>query len=369
MDQRLLKLAASPLAFILVLFVIAAPAAAQGAARPTGTIAGRVVVPGGAPAPDAEVTIVDLGRRTMTGADGSFRFEGLPPGDYILEVGSPRLGTGADRVTVTAGGIAEVTLELDLAVHREEIVVTASADPRSQIEIAQPTSVLSGDELTRRLEPSLGETLDAEPGVSSTYFGPGASRPVIRGLGGDRVRILSSGLGVGDASSTSPDHAVSIDPLAAERIEVLRGPATLLYGSSAVGGVVNVLDGAILDHVPGAAVTGTAELRGGTVADERSGAASVSGGVGRFAWHVDVLTRETDDYEIPGFAESRAPARRGGRGGGGARAGPGAAGEQRSRDRQRHGRRLLDRRRRLHRRLRLRVRHPLRHSRRPCPRA
>ncbi|HJX27117.1 MAG TPA: TonB-dependent receptor, partial [Thermoanaerobaculia bacterium] len=261
----------------------------------------------GTAVPGAEVRVTELRRRAVSGEDGSFRFEALPPGDYLLEATSPRLGAAVDRVRVTAGEAAEVTLALDLAVHQEEILVTASPDARSQSEVAQPTSVLAGEELMLQMQPTLGETLNQEPGVTSTFFGVGASRPVIRGLGGDRIRVLESGIGSGDASTTSPDHAVSVDPLAAEQIEVLRGPATLLYGSSAVGGVVNVIDNRVPDSLPGAPIGGTVELRGGTVADERGGATSLDGALGgHFAWHVDLMKRETDDYEIPGLAESAA---------------------------------------------------------------
>ncbi|HVF59816.1 MAG TPA: TonB-dependent receptor [Thermoanaerobaculia bacterium] len=300
---RILRLAAAlalPLVCLLTL-AAAAPAAAQPA---RGSIAGKVVSEGGAPIAGADVSILEINRHASTGADGAFRFDNVPPGEYLLEAVSERAGTGLTRAVVAAGATAEVTLGLDLAVHREEILVTASADARGQLELAQPTTVIGGEELRRRLEPSLGETLSKEAGVSSTYFGPGASRPVIRGLGGDRVRVLQDGLGAGDASSTSPDHAVSIDPLTAERIEVLRGPSTLLYGSSAVGGVVNVIDQRIPDRVPSAPVTGLVELRGGTVADERGGAAVLDGGRGEWAWHVDFLKRETDDYEVPDSAVS-----------------------------------------------------------------
>ncbi|HEX6904912.1 MAG TPA: TonB-dependent receptor [Thermoanaerobaculia bacterium] len=271
-----------------------------------GTIEGKVTASDGAAVDDAEILMAELRRRTRAGADGTFRFEGVPAGTYLLEAVSSRYGNAVDRVTVDAGGTSRVELVLDLTVHRDEILVTASPDVRSRYEVAQPTSVLSEEELQQRLQPTLGETLGKEPGVSSTFFGQGASRPVIRGLGGDRIRVLESGVGSGDASTTSPDHAVSIDPMTAERIEVLRGPATLLYGSSAVGGVVNVIDNRIPDEMPGAKIEGTAELRGGTVSDERGGTARLEGGLGRFAWHVGYLKREADDYEIPGFAESAA---------------------------------------------------------------
>lgn len=295
-------------ALLLALFVLAASAAqAQTAPPAAGAVAGRIVTTDGTSVAGAEVRIAGLRRRTISGEDGSFRFDGLPPGDYLLEASSPRLGATNDRIQVAPGATAEVTLTLDLARHQEEIVVTASPDARSQREIAQPTSVLAGEELMLKMQPTLGETLNRQPGVTSTFFGPGASRPVIRGLGGDRIRILEGGLGTGDASTTSPDHAVSTDPMSAERIEVLRGPATLLYGSSAVGGVVNVIDNRVPDTLPGERITGTVELRGGTVADERGGAANLDGSLGRrIAWHVDFVKRETEDYEIPGIAESAA---------------------------------------------------------------
>ncbi|HEX2165520.1 MAG TPA: TonB-dependent receptor, partial [Thermoanaerobaculia bacterium] len=128
---------------------------------------------------------------------------------------------------------------------------------------------------------------------------------VLRGLGGDRVRVLAGGLGSGDASSASPDHAVAIEPLSAERVEVLRGPATLLYGSAAIGGVVNVLDGRIPDYLPEQALTGQVEVAGGTVAEQRSGGVSLDGRAGeRLAWHADWTSRRAGDYEIPGFAEA-----------------------------------------------------------------
>jgi iron complex outermembrane recepter protein len=281
------------------------PVQAQSAAG-TGSIAGKVTTPEGAAIADAEVRLVELRRQVEAGPDGSFRFDGVPAGTYLLEATSSRAGAAVERVVVPAGGTAEIALALDLTVHREEIVVTASPELRSTYEIAQPTSVLSGEDLQRQIQPTLGETLSREPGVNSTFFGQGASRPVIRGLGGDRIRVLESGLGAGDASTTSPDHAVSVDPSSAERIEVLRGPATLLYGSSAVGGVVNVIDDRIPESLPETKVGGTVDLRGGSVADERGGVASLTGALGRIAWHVDSMRRETDDYEIPGFAESRA---------------------------------------------------------------
>ncbi len=187
----------------------------------------------------------------------------------------------------------------------EEIVVTSSALRETALEIAQPASVLGGDELRRRIAASLGDTLAGELGVSSTYFGPSASQPVIRGLGGYRVQVLQDGAASLDVSTLSQDHAVSIESVVSKQIEVVKGPATLLYGSGAAGGLINV----VTDRIPATAsaspLTGALELRGDTSSEERTGAATINGGLGAFAFHADYFDRETDDIHIPSFAQSR----------------------------------------------------------------
>ncbi|AKJ28149.1 iron complex outermembrane recepter protein [Caldimonas brevitalea] len=179
-----------------------------------------------------------------------------------------------------------------------QVVVTGN--PLGSRDLVAPVTALSGTPLLLRRGTSLGETLDGLPGVSSTYFGPNASRPVIRGLDGDRIRVLNNSGASLDASSLSFDHAVPIDPLVVERVEVLRGPAALLYGGSAVGGVVNTLDNRI-PRSPIQGVSGTAELRGGGADRERGGAAMVEAGNGRFAVHADVFSRDTDDLRVPSY--------------------------------------------------------------------
>lgn len=188
---------------------------------------------------------------------------------------------------------------------QEEILVTARPYGQSLPSTLQTGTILSGEDLAVRTESTLGETLAGLPGIRSTYFGPGASRPVIRGLGGDRVRILNGGIGSLDAASTSPDHAVALEPLTLERVEILRGPATLLYGSSAVGGVVNVLDGRIPGALPEDGVKGGVQVLYGTAANEQAAAAAATVGVSRLAIHADGSYRDTDDLSIPGFAESK----------------------------------------------------------------
>lgn len=279
----------------------AGPAAAR--AQNTGEIAVRVVTGERAPATDAAVRILGLGQRTPTDETGAVRFAGVPAGRHVVEATSPRSGRAIGQVTVEAGVTVELVLRLT-PFELEPLVVTGSPTARTRSELYQAASALSGLELARRAAATLGETLQNEPGVTSTYFGPGASRPVIRGLGGDRVRVLEGGVGTGDASNTSPDHAVSLDPQTAERIEIIRGPATLLYGGAAIGGVVNVIDGRIPRELPSAPLTGTLTAIGGTVADERNASLDVSGAAGRVAWHLSGLRRVTGDYTIPGFAEA-----------------------------------------------------------------
>lgn len=211
---------------------------------------------------------------------------------------------------------AQITIPPDDHAHDslltlEAFVVTGHPDARSAFDLAQGASILAGDALQRSAQATLGETLAALPGVTSTYYGPGASRPLIRGLGGDRVRMLDNGIGSLDASNVSPDHNVSVEPLLVERIEILRGPATLLYGSSAVGGVVNVIDNRIPATAPATTLGGRAEMRFDTVAHERTGIAAVTTGSDRLAVQVNGLRTEADDVAIPDYADPANPANRG----------------------------------------------------------
>jgi iron complex outermembrane receptor protein len=192
--------------------------------------------------------------------------------------------------------------------HLDTFVVSAGPDPKTAFDLAQGTSVLAGEELRRQVQATLGETLASTPGVSSTYYGPGASRPVIRGLGGDRIRVLDNGVGSLDASNISPDHNTALEPLFASRIEVLRGPSTLLYGSSAVGGAVNVIDNSIPDTAPDGTTHGNLEFRYGGAAGERAAVASVGGGGRGLALHLNALRQMADDARIPGVARIDADA-------------------------------------------------------------
>lgn len=181
-----------------------------------------------------------------------------------------------------------------------EIVVTALI-PRTQTDVLSGVSVVSGETLNRDLRGTIGETLTRQPGVSATSFGPNASRPVLRGLQGERVRVLTDGIGSFDVSNTSVDHAVAINPLTAERVEVLRGPAALLYGSSAIGGVVNVIDARIPHRIPDEPVHVEGLATYGSAADERtlSGKAEAPLG-GGFVAHVDGSRSKSGDLHTGG---------------------------------------------------------------------
>ena len=196
------------------------------------------------------------------------------------------------------------TISHDEPVPLEHLVVSASPYARSQSDLAQPTTVVAGRELLLNPASSLGDLLASQPGVSSTHFGPGASRPVIRGVGGDRIRLLTGGVGTFDASVISPDHAIALDPLLIERVEVVRGPATLLYGGNAVSGVVNVIDHRIHTTRPDQRLNLRAEARASSVNNEESAGVVLEGSADFLAWHVDAYRRQAGDVEIPGFAET-----------------------------------------------------------------
>jgi len=190
------------------------------------------------------------------------------------------------------------------AQNNQDVIVTAPIQ-QSETDVLQGTSVLKGEELTRDLRPSIGETLSRLPGVSATSFGPSASRPILRGFQGERIRVLTDGIGSIDVSNTSVDHAVIIDPLLSERVEVLRGPSALLFGSSAVGGVVNVIDTRIPRSVPanGYRLNGIATY--GSAANERSIASAGDVAVGQhFVLHADGSYLKSDDLHIGGYALS-----------------------------------------------------------------
>jgi iron complex outermembrane receptor protein len=280
-------------AVFAVVLVMASQAAAQNGVPVSGRLLNSL---NATPLGGATVQIDELRRQTISGADGMFAFDNVPPGTYHVSVLAQGFSTRRTEVRVAAD-MAPIELQVDFDLHFEE-VVSVSGDARSQFDTFQPTSVLAGQELSKQLEMSLGATLESQPGVAARSFGPAPARPVIRGLDGDRVLILQDGQRLGDLSSQSSDHGVPINPAAAQKIEVVRGPATLLYGANAIGGLVNV----ITDEIPTKpmmGVSGNLNFDLGTAASEGGAAGDVHVGNGKFALHLGGGGRRSSDVDTP----------------------------------------------------------------------
>lgn len=273
--------------------VTLASLAASGLAQ---ALSGTVTDAKGQPISNVKIEIVGSALQTHTDASGRFT---LDTRDVMVE-----------ELHINAYGYSHKTLhiensELDglqVILKRsviEQVDVTALPIHASIMESAQPVTVISGDDLRRKQAATLGETLKNEVGVHSSYFGPVSSSPIIRGLDGPRVLITQNGLDVSDASRVGPDHVVATEASTAEQIEILRGPATLFYGSGAIGGVVNVVD----DRVPSSSeAKGVFSLGHNTVADEDEASMAYTGGNDHVAIHVDGFWRDGGNYDIPGIA-------------------------------------------------------------------
>jgi iron complex outermembrane recepter protein len=253
----------------------------------------------GAPLPGALVRIVGLGRQDVTHEGGEFHLLNLPAGRHTVLV--ERLGYRQEVRVVQLARRQTVTLRIEMrtsAIALPGLVVTGTTGATLGDRAIRPTTVVSGQSLARQLDATLAGTLQNEPGLAVTSVGPATARPVIRGLGGDRVLILEDGARVGDLSSTSSDHAVSVDPLNAQRIEVVRGPAALLYGSNAIGGVINV----IRDEVPSAdpdRATGMASVQGQTMNSGLAAGGHSQFGVAGLAVRGEGSYRSAGDLQTP----------------------------------------------------------------------
>ncbi len=264
-------------------------------------ITGKVTNERGEPVAGAKVTIEGKQQPVFTDAKGLYRFDNVDKRHIHLHVYSSEYIHGDNDL-----GVIDGDENVDFVLSRssvENIVVTASAMEASVLESVTPVSVL-GEEQLRKIEaPTLGETLKSTPGVHSTYFGPVSSSPVIRGNDGPRVKIVQNGLNVSDVSRIGPDHNVTGNTSSANQIEVLRGPATLQYGSGAIGGVVNIVDNRMPSDVP-LETNGEAQLSYSTVNNEKYARGEVNGGGGNIAWHIDGFSRDTDNADIPGYASA-----------------------------------------------------------------
>ncbi len=205
-----------------------------------------------------------------------------------------------------APSFAKTTADTGVAEQPDVITVTSTPLRLQSDEVVGAVTVLTEERLVELFGGNIADTLDALPGVNSSYFGPASGRPVIRGLGEDRVAVLINGLTAMDASASSPDHAVAGEVLGARGVEVLRGPAAIAYGGNAIGGVVNILDGRVPTERVDGLFDGFAYL-GATSVDEGTQAAGrVAFGAGPFVFQLEALRREAENFDIPGFAESAA---------------------------------------------------------------
>jgi iron complex outermembrane recepter protein len=290
-------------AVLTALMVLVGPrgASAQQGGRVSGTVTDRVTNQ-----PVANATIVlespTVTKQGKSGADGTFTIAEVPPGSYHLLARAEGYAPSRTEMTVTATAAPAQTaaaqtanVSLDPSLHFSE-VASVSPEKKDQFESFQATDVLGGQELTKALQPTLGATIENEPGVALRSFGPGSARPVIRGLDGDRVLIVADGLRMGDLSSQSGDHGVNVNPASASRIEVVRGPATLLYGANAIGGLVNVITNEIPD-APVTRPTGSFTFDAGTAAGVAAGAGDITLGSGNVALHASGSGRRAGNYD------------------------------------------------------------------------
>ena len=267
-------------ALVAALSFLALPAVLRAEALPTvpaaPAVLGTVVDSAGAPLANATIIVAEVARSTTTNAQGEFALRGLPSGEYHLSITLIGYAPGHTVVRVpTAGEDVRVRIVLVRTPLRlSSVVVSASPTGTENERLTQTAVELSGRALARSIGSTVAATLAAEPGVSQRYGGPAATMPVIRGLTGDRILILQDGERAGDLAASAGDHGVSVDPLAAQRIEVVRGPASLLYGNNALGGVVNVVSNDIPTSVP-THVEGFVGSQGETVTP----GAAVNGGI------------------------------------------------------------------------------------------
>lgn len=263
------------------------------------TVTGTVTDTSGKPVEGAEVKIEGTRRVAFTDENGIYRFNDVKQPHIHLHVYSSNYIHGDnDLGDVSSDQKADFVLQ---PASIENIVVTATALQSSVLESVTPVTVIGAEKLRKIEAPTLGETLKNTPGVHSTYFGPVSSSPIIRGNDGPRVKIVQNGLDVSDVSRVGPDHNVATTLASATQVEVLRGPATLQYGSGAIGGVVNVVDKRIPQYqVDG--VEGEVEASYSTVNEGKYTRGDVTGGQGNFVWHVDGFIRDTENADIPGFA-------------------------------------------------------------------
>ena len=278
------------IAALLMLFAL--PVFAQ-----TGTVTGKVTYGQATPLHDASVQIVQAGISARTDADGNYTLTGVPAGRQTILVHIEGFSDSTRVVTVPSDSQVTADFALQIAALREEVTVTASGTEQSVFESFQTVNSVGSTRITEKASTSIGEVLETETGVAKRSFGPGSARPVIRSFDGDRVLVLQDGVRVGSVGSQSADHGEPIDPLSAERIEVVKGPATLLYGSNAIGGVVNVISHHADDYHDGARGYFTAV--GGTADKQAAASGGIEYGFRNWLFRGSMGAQRSGDYQSP----------------------------------------------------------------------
>ena len=283
--------------FIFTLVSLCVLSTLSSAQALNGTIKGLVTLEiSGSPVHNVAVTILQLKRSVQTEDDGSYTFSNVPPGRYTIVAHLHRVPDAITTVDVLAGATATADLKLQLEPLKLQITVTASGSEETTFDSIQSVETLGSLELAQKNPLTLGEALENETGVAKRSLGPGSTRPVIRGFDGDRVLVMVDGGRVGSLASQSSDHGEPINVLTAEKVEVVRGPATLLYGSNAAGGVVNVLTG---HDSPHEGVHGYVTGVGGTNSSQAGGSGGVEFGTSSWLTWLNGGGQRTNDYKTP----------------------------------------------------------------------
>lgn len=267
----------------------------------TGTVSGTVTLDvTGDPLHAVRVLFIELNRSAVTSEDGTYRLDGVPAGTY--QVIAVRESLSSERATISVAPGADVVRDfvMSLSSIHEHVTVTASGRETTEFDAFNSVSVLDSTDIARDMGGTLADVLENEPGLAKRSFGPGSSRPIIRGFDNDRVLIMQDGVRTGDLSSQSGDHGVSLDPASVERIEVVKGPATLLYGSNAIGGVVNTLTPQQqFGAEPPQELRGQLTVDGGTANEQLGGNGNFQWGSGDFMLWFGGGARRAGDYDTP----------------------------------------------------------------------
>ena len=283
------------LGFLVILFLASVACLAQ----TNGKITGKIVFGGdNSILHQVSVRILELQRTTATDDDGKYTFADVPPGRYTLIAHQEGFLNLSKTLTLVAGANATVDFALQITGVKESVTVTATGSEQSTFDAIATVSTVDSNAIRARAAVGIGDVLDGQPGVSKRSFGPGNSRPVIRGFDGDRVLVSSDGVRSGSLASQSGDHSEPIDTLALERIEVVKGPATLLYGSSAIGGVVNAISGHDEGAHPG--LRGYFSALGSTNSNQGAGSGGVEFGTKKWMFWGSGTSQRTSDYSAGG---------------------------------------------------------------------